>query len=48
MITRKIAAEDRLVMGDPVAEHVQPFHSLLDVGTDAARVALGGMAGERR
>ena len=48
MITRKIATEDRLVMGDPVTEQVQPFHSLLDIGTDAARVTLGGMAGERR
>ena len=48
MVTRKIAAEDRLVMSDPVAEQVQPFHPVLDIGTDAAWVTLGWVVRERR
>ncbi|WP_420624986.1 hypothetical protein [Candidatus Poriferisodalis sp.] len=48
MITRKIASEDRLVMSDPVAEQVQPFHSVLDIGTDATWVTLGWVVRERR
>ena len=48
MVTRKIAAEDRLVMSDPVAEQVQPSHPVLDIGTDAAWVTLGWVVRERR